>query len=323
VTQNPHRSVEETHAARYDAVLLIGFGAPDRSQDIRPFLAQLLKGRPVPPSRIEEVVYHYDAIGGGSPFNHRTMEQAVALREKLDRDGPRLPVYVGMRNWTPYLRDVLAEMSHAGVRRAVGVILAPHRSEASFDRYQTAVREAQQALGAAAPVVDYVASWHTHPLFIDAVAAQVSAAMAQLDASERESAHLIFTAHSIPTAMAAASGYAEQITDSARMVADALRHRSWSLAFQSRSGGPRDPWLEPDIGEVLRGLDGRPAVVVPIGFICDHVEVLYDLDIEAAAIASEAGVRMMRAATVGCDPRFIAMMADVIRRHRGDDHGTR
>jgi len=318
MTNNPDMLAKEQKPGPYDAVLLIAFGAPSRREEIRPFLAELLKGRPIPPSRVEEVVRHYDAIGGGSPFNQRTFEQAAALREKLDRDGPRLPVYVGMRNWTPYVRDVMAEMSQAGIRRVVGMILAPHRSEVSFERYQDSVREAQEVLGAATPQVDYVASWHDHPMFIDAVAAQAAAAIAQLDEAERSRAQLIFTAHSIPTPMAAVSGYVEQVTDSARLVANAIGHRSWSLAFQSRSGGPRDPWLEPDIAEVLRGLSGRPAVVVPIGFICDHVEVLYDLDIAAAAIAREAGVRMVRAATVGSDPRFIAMMADVIRRHIGE-----
>jgi len=306
---------------RYDAVLLIAFGAPSRAEDIRPFLAQLLKGRPVPPSRIEEVVHHYEAIGGGSPFNQRTMEQAAALRDKLEREGPQLPVYVGMRNWNPYLRDVLREMSEAGVRRAVGVVLAPHRSEASFDRYLVSVNEAHQALGESAPKVEYVAGWHKHPMFIDAVATQASAALAKLDAADRSRAKVIFTAHSIPTPMSTASGYAEQVTESAKLVADLLGRESWSVAFQSRSGSPRDPWLEPDIGEVLRGLGGRSTVTVPIGFVCDHVEVLYDLDIEAAAIARDSGVRMIRAATVGSDARFIAMLTDVIRHHIGEHEG--
>jgi ferrochelatase len=316
VTQPPQ--FRDEHGRRHDAVLLIAFGAPSRAEDIRPFLAQLLKGRPVPPSRVEEVVHHYEAIGGGSPFNQRTMEQAAALREKLEGDGPALPVYVGMRNWAPYLRDVLREMSEAGVRRALGVVLAPHRSEASFDRYQVSVSEARHALGGSAPEVDYAAGWYKHPMFIDAVAAQVSAALAKLDAADRSRAQVIFTAHSIPTPMSAASGYAEQVTESAKLVADLLGHESWSVAYQSRSGSPRDPWLGPDIGEVLRGLSGRPAVIVPVGFVCDHVEVLYDLDIEAVAIARDSGVRMVRAATVGSDARFIAMLADVIRRHVGE-----
>ncbi len=318
MTNNPDTRTNDQKTQPYDAVLMVAFGAASRREDIRPFLAELLKGRPIPPSRVDEVVLHYDAIGGGSPFNARTMEQAAALRDKLDRDGPRLAVYVGMRNWTPYVRDVMAEMARDGIKRAVGFILAPHRSEVSFERYQATVREAQDALGAAAPRVDYVAAWHNHPMFIDAVAAQASAAIAQLDAADRARAQIVFTAHSIPTPMAAASGYVEQVTDSARLVAAALGHQSWSLAFQSRSGSPREPWLEPDIAEVLRKLGGRPAVIVPVGFICDHVEVLYDLDIEAAAIAREAGVRMVRAATVGSDPRFVAMMADVIRRHIGE-----
>lgn len=295
-------------------MLLIGFGGPTRFEEVRPFLDNVLRGRGVPLGRYEEVVEHYRAVGGFSPYNQLTMRQAVALRAVLWREGPRIPVHVGMRNWTPYIPDTLAELVKGGARRLLGFIQAPHQSEASYERYQASVGAALDEMGADAPKIEYAGAWHNHPLFIAAVAGRASAAMAQLSAAERSSAQLIFTAHSIPIAMAAESPYVEQVTESARLVARSLGHHAWSLAFQSRSGDPRQPWLEPDIKDALRKLAGRPAVVVPIGFICDHVEVLYDLDIEAAAVARENAIHMLRADTVGDHPRFIEMMAAVIRR---------
>jgi ferrochelatase len=300
----------------HDAVLLIGFGGPTKPDEIRPFLDNVLRGRPVPPARVEEVVHHYQVIGGRSPFNELTMKQAAALRERLAVESPQIPVFVGMRNWAPYVEDTLREMAAAGITSAIGFILAPHRTEASWERYQQTVRDAQSALGPTAPNIDYVQTWHDHPLFIEAVADRVNAAMASLNDRERAEVQLIFTAHSIPVAMAANSPYVDQLTDSARLVADRIGHRSWSLAFQSRSGNPREPWLEPDINDALRKAGKRAAVVVPIGFICDHVEVLYDLDVEAAATARHAGIHMERALTVNDHPKFIQMMADVIRTHR-------
>jgi ferrochelatase len=197
----------------------------------------------------------------------------------------------------------------------LGFILAAHRCEASWERYQTAVGDARVKIGAEAPQVEYPPPWHLHPKFIEAVAERVGEAFARLNRSEAKSAELIFTAHSIPVAMDKASGYAEQISESATAVASRLGRESWTLAFQSRSGAPRDPWLEPDISEVIGKLDGRPAVVMPIGFLCDHVEVLYDLDVEAANVARECGVKMVRAATVGEHPAFMDMMAEILRQH--------
>ncbi len=247
------------------------------------------------------------------------MRQAAALRAELAREGAAIPVFVGMRNWDPYLADTMRAMAARGVRRAFGFIMAAYRSEASWERYQEDVREAREQAGATAPEFDYVGPWHDHPLFIRAVAARVSEAIERLNPAERPRAHLVFTAHSIPVAMAAASGYVDQLTDSARLVADALEdkfgRKSWMIAFQSRSGNPREPWLEPDIGDAIRKLGPRQAVVVPIGFLCDHVEVLYDLDVEVARIAREAGVRFERAPTVGDHPLFIQMMASVIRQY--------
>jgi protoporphyrin/coproporphyrin ferrochelatase len=298
--------------APYGAVILIGFGGPRSAAELRPFLDRVTAGRPISRERYEEVVHHYEAIGGRSPFNEITERQAAALRERLARAGLKIPVVVAMRNTSPWLEDALGGLGRSGVRRALGFVLAAHRCEASWDRYLRNVEEARERIGTAALVVDYLGEWHAHPLLIEAAADRVADALARLEPAARDRARLIFTAHSIPAAMAAASPYVEQLRESARLIAERLGLREWTLAFQSRSGSPRDPWLGPDVCDVLRGFTGRAAVVAPIGFICDHVEVLYDLDLEAARVAREADVTMVRAATVGEHPRFIEMMAELI-----------
>ncbi|HKN02092.1 MAG TPA: ferrochelatase [Candidatus Binataceae bacterium] len=306
-------------AGRCDAVLIVGFGGPTRSEEIRPFLDNVLRGRPVPRERYEEVVHHYELLGGRSPYNELTFRQADALRTELARGGSALPVEVGMRNWEPYVVDALVGLARAGVRRALGFIMAGYRSEASWERYQATVRAAREAIGPSAPEVEYPEPWHAHPKFIAATAARTSEALGRLAAGDRARAKLVFTAHSIPIAMAKESPYVEQLTESCGLVASKLGVGSWTLAFQSRSGSPRDPWLEPDIAGTLQKLGkGAIAVVMPIGFLTDHVEVLYDLDIEAARIAAESGVRMERAPTVGNHPEFIAMISEIVRGHLTD-----
>jgi len=297
------------------AVLLIGFGGPTRREEIRPFLDNILRGRPIPKERYEEVVHHYEVMGGRSPYNEHTMRQADALRARLRRDGIDIPVVVGMRNWEPYLIDTMRDLASRGTRRILGFILAAHRCEASWERYQVAADDAREKIGTDAPHLEYPEPWHAHPKFIEAVAERVSEAFARLDQSEAKRAELIFTAHSIPVPMDSASGYADQIRESAAAVASRLGRDSWTLAFQSRSGAPRDPWLEPDIAAAIRTLDGRLAVVMPIGFLCDHVEVLYDLDVEAAKTARECGAKMVRAGTVADHPAFIDMIAGIVRDH--------
>ncbi len=298
-----------------DAVLLVGFGGPTRRDDIRPFLDNILRGRPIPRERYEEVVHHYEVMGGRSPYNEHTMRQAEALRARLHRDGIDIPVVVGMRNWDPNLVEAMGELAANRAKRILGFILAAHRCEASWERYQIALDEARSKIGPDAPQIEYPAPWHSHPKFIEAVADRARDALAKLDQAEAKRAQLIFTAHSIPVPMADASGYADQIRESAMAVASRLGRDSHTLAFQSRSGTPRDPWLEPDISEVIGKLEGRPAVVVPIGFLCDHVEVLYDLDVEAAKTARDCGVRMARAGTVADHPAFIEMIADIVHLH--------
>jgi len=311
----------------FDAVLLISFGGPQGLDDIRPFLANVLRGRHIPPARIEEVAHHYELFSGVSPITDLTLRQAAGLQQRLERDGPCLPVYVGMRNWHPFLADTLREMAAAGARRAVGFILAPHRSYSSCEQYRHNVAAARREIrtsGGRDVEVTYVSDWHTHDGFISACAAHIQTARQALPEALRDGARLVFTAHSIPLSMATQSPYHAQLLESARLVAARLDVSEWALVFQSRSGRPQDPWLEPDICDYLRA--ERPTgltsvVLFPLGFVADHVEVLYDLDHEAAMVCSELGITMRRAAAVNDNPHFIDLMADMVRatveRYRG------
>jgi ferrochelatase len=304
----------------FDAVLIVSFGGPQGPDDIRPFLANVLRGRRVPPERVEAVARHYELFGGVSPITPITQRQADGLRRRLAESGHPLPVYVGMRNWHPLLADTLREMHDAGVRRAVGFIAAAQHSYSSCQQYRenvAAARAELKATGRGDVEVTYVGSWFDHPGFIAANAAHVRAAIDRLPEAVRSSARLVCTAHSIPTTMAERSRYREQLAETARLVAREAGLRDWTVVYQSRSGRPEDPWLEPDVCDYLRhehaqGL--RAAVLCPIGFVCDHIEVLYDLDREAADVCREIGLPMTRAEAVNDDPLFLDMMADVVRR---------
>jgi len=308
-------------SAPFDAVLLISFGGPQGLDDIRPFLANVLRGRRIPPERIEDVAHHYELFGGVSPLTQYTEEQADGLRRQIVARGLDLPVYVGMRNWTPLLPDVLAQMARDGVRRAIGVIAAAHRSYSSCTQYRQNVLQAREAVRADGqhPVeVTYVGDWHLHDGFLTAVADHVIRARDTLSPEQQRSARLVFTAHSVPTAMPGAETYRQQLHTSAAEVARRLGVNDWALVYQSRSGRPEDPWLEPDVNDYLRSehaKGGVSAVVIsPIGFVCDHVEVLYDLDHEARATCDALGLPMARAASVNAHPAFIETMADAVVR---------
>ena len=299
-----------------DAVLLIAFGGPDTPEDVRPFLANVTRGGPIPAARIAEVAHHYELIGGRSPLNELTFRQADLLRARLQGEGLPLPVYVGMRNWTPYLSETLAVMAADGMRSAVGLILSAHQTEASWGRYQENVAEARGRVGAGAPEVRYAPASFDRPGFVAAMADRVRAAFEAIPPAARAATPLVFTAHSVPVPMAEASPYVAQVIESSRCVAERLGHVRWSVVYQSRGGRPEDPWLAPDIGDELRRLaaaGARRVVVAPIGFVCDHVEVLYDLDVEARRIAAAQGIGFHRALTVGDHPAFISMLADLVR----------
>ena len=300
-----------------DSVLLIAFGGPERPEDIRPFLQNVAAGRPIPAERLEDVAHHYEAIGGCSPLNALTRRQADALRAALAAHDAALPVWVGMRNWHPYLHETLAEMKDRGRRRALAVILSSLQTEASWARYVEDVAAAREKVGPDAPEVVFAPPWSDHPRFLDAMAGRARAALEAVDPARRAAARLVFTAHSVPASMAAGSPYTAQLEAAARAIATRLGRAEWTLAYQSRSGSPRDRWLEPDVGDVIRALgrDGvRDVVVVPVGFVCDHVEVLYDLDVEARGVAEAAGVGFHRAAALNDHPDFIAMLADLVGR---------
>lgn len=304
----------------FDAVLIISFGGPQGLQDIRPFLANVLRGRRVAPERVEEVAHHYELFDGVSPLTDITRRQAEGLRTRLAAAGHPLPVYIGMRNWHPFLADTFREMRAAGVRRVIGFIAAAQHSYSSCQQYRENVAAARRELradGGGDIDVTYVDSWFDHPLFVAANAAHVRAAAERLPAAARGAARLVFTAHSIPVPMAERSRYREQLEESARRVAAAAGFADWALVYQSRSGRPEDPWLGPDVCEYLRAERARglsAVVLCPIGFVCDHIEVLYDLDREAAEVCRAAALPMARAESVNADPLFLDMIADLVLR---------
>jgi ferrochelatase len=298
-----------------DAVLLIAFGGPTAPHEIRPFLEIVTRGRRIPPERLGDVARHYEQMPGGrSPLNDLTRAQADALVRALQEKGPALPVYVGMRNWHPFLHETLAELATRGARRVLGIILSSLRTEASWERYEQDVAEAR-ARTPGAPDVVFAPYWGASPGFLTAVADRARVALEAIAPEQRSWTPLIFTAHSLPVAMSESSPYVADFTVASHAVADRLGHHRFSLAYQSRSGNPRDPWLEPDINQALRSyaVDERDVVVVPIGFVCDHVEVLYDLDVVARGVATGLGLRLHRAPTVNDHPEFITMLADLVR----------
>jgi ferrochelatase len=306
----------------FQAVLLIAFGGPQGPGDVRPFLQNVLRGRRVAPERVEAVARHYDLFGGVSPITTITNAQARGLRARLESGGPPLAVHVGMRNWHPFLAETLEKMASEGVERAIGVILAAHRSYSSCLQYKEHVEDARRELrtrGIRAPEVYYVGDWYAHAGFIEAHARHIAAARDRLPDSLRDRSRVVFTAHSIPVAMAQRYPYEEQLLETARLTAARLGCKDWALVFQSRSGRPEDPWLEPDVCEYLRVEKERglaAAVLAPIGFVADHIEVLYDLDREAAEVCRAIDLPMTRSEAPNDDPLFIDVLADAVTQVR-------
>ncbi|KPK27126.1 MAG: hypothetical protein AMK69_10930 [Nitrospira bacterium SG8_3] len=299
----------------FGAVLMIAFGGPERPEDVRPFLTRVTRGR-VPAERLEAVARHYELFGGKSPVNEATFRQTEALKTTLKDQGMPLAVYVGMRNWHPLLVDTVQQMSRDGVTRAVGVILSVYQSTSSWDQYQGDVANAI-AEGGVDLSVAYTEPLFDQPGFIKTVTTRVKECLEEIPPREREAAHVLFTAHSLPHSDPQVEVYAKQVDHSATSVAAALAHENWQVAYQSRSGRPHDPWLEPDVKDVLRDLGVRGVkhvVAVPIGFVCDNIEVLYDLDIDAMETARQVGITFLRAKTVNDDQGFIDALAALVTR---------
>jgi protoporphyrin/coproporphyrin ferrochelatase len=318
----------------YDAFLLVSFGGPEGPDDVIPFLENVTRGRRIPPERLAEVAEHYYAFGGVSPINQQCRDLLTAIGKDFAADGVDQPLYWGNRNWEPYLTDTVRAMAADGVKRAIAFVTSAYGSYSSCGQYLDDIERARAEVGAGAPVIDKIRHYFNHPGFIEPLVTSTLAALGRLPDGIRDGAHLVFTAHSIPETMAAASGpadqnpsgapepgrYVTQLTEAARLVGERVAAHAgehpWRLVYQSRSGPPAQPWLGPDVGDHLEELaaDGaKAAVLVPVGFVSDHMEVRHDLDVEAKDTAARLGLPMERAATPGTDPRFVAMITSLVR----------
>jgi ferrochelatase len=308
----------------YDAFLLVSFGGPEGPDDVMPFLENVTRGRGIPPERLAGVAEHYRAFGGISPLNQQCRDLLAAVQADFRARGLPLPLYWGNRNWAPYLADTVRAMADDGVRRAVAFVTSAYSSYSGCRQYLDDIERARAAAGREAPRIDKIRRFFNHPGFIEPFADRVRAALATLPAEVREEAHLVFTAHSVPVAMADASGpggggrYVAELTEAARLVAERAGGGThpWTLAYQSRSGPPSQPWLEPDVCDHLAELaksGTRAVVVTPVGFVSDHMEVRHDLDVEAARCAEALGLAFARAATPGTHPGFVSMVTELVR----------
>ena len=301
---------------KYDAILVTSFGGPEQPADVMPFLENVLRGKNVPRERMLEVAEHYYQFGGKSPINDQNRQLISALEAELAENGPRLPVYWGNRNWHPMLADTLRQMKADGIHRALAFVTSAYSSYSSCRQYREDIARAQEAVTEGAPVVDKIRVFHNHPGFIEASADRIQKAFDQIPEPRQPTAQLIYTAHSIPMGMSATSDYEAQLKETARLVAELVGRKSWRLAYQSRSGPPSQPWLEPSILDCLREVrqngETTDVVIVPIGFVSDHMEIIFDLDTEARQLCEELGIHMVRAATVGTHPRFIRMIRELV-----------
>jgi len=301
----------------HDAVLVVSFGGPEGPDDVVPFLENVLRGKNVPRERMLEVARHYDLFGGVSPANAQNRALVAALIDELNAYGPRLPVYWGNRAWHPLLADALARMRDDGIRNALAMVTSAYSSYSGCRQYLEDIERARAEVGAKSPQVAKLRVFYNHPGFVEAMIERTESAFDEIpDTGRRRAARLIFTAHSLPTAMADACPYVDQVTEACRLVSEGLAHDRWQLAYQNRSGPPSQPWLEPDVCDVLRQLakagSERDVVIAPIGFLSDHVEVVYELDIRAKQLCDQLGLHMVRAGTVGTHPRFVRMIRELI-----------
>ncbi|MEZ6033783.1 MAG: ferrochelatase [Planctomycetaceae bacterium] len=311
-------------AMPYDAILVLSFGGPEKREDVIPFLENVLRGKPVPRERLLEVAEHYYHFDGISPINEQCRTLIAALRTELDAHDIQLPVYWGNRNWEPYLNESVIRMKRDGVKRALTYVTSGFSCYSGCRQYRENIAAALAQPEAAGLQIDKLRVFYNHPDFIAVVAEQVKMALQQFAADSRDAVHIAFTAHSIPRSMADTSDYEKQLREACRLVTESLQLEPsrWKLVYQSRSGRPQDPWLEPDIIDHLRDCKAagiNQVVISPIGFLSDHMEVMYDLDDEAQRFCQGAGVSMFRAGTPGSHPQFVSMIRKLIQERI---HGT-
>jgi len=300
----------------YDAILIVSFGGPESTEDVIPFLENVLRGRNVPRERMLAVAEHYYHFGGKSPINQQTRELIAAVENELALHGPKLPVYWGNRNWHPLLPDTLRKMQEDGIQRALAFVTSAYSSYSGCRQYREDIARAQGEVGPGATKIDKVRAFFNHPGYIDATEDRLRDALLQLPGNARENMQIVYVAHSIPSSMANTCDYVRQLEEVRKLVSARLGVTNDALVYQSRSGSPGQPWLEPDILDYLREVKARDlasaVVLAPISFISDHMEVLYDLDIEARQLCDSLSLPMARARTVGVHPKFIAAIRELI-----------
>lgn len=300
----------------YDAVLIVSFGGPESRDEVIPFLETVLRGRNIPRERLLAVAEHYYHFEGKSPINQQTRELIAELESMLKSLGPALPIYWGNRNWHPFLSDTLRKMKEDGIRRAIGFVTSAYSSYSGCRQYREDIARAQHEVGSGAPEVDKIRPFFNHPAFVEATVERVRDAMRALPARAQHNVQIVYVAHSIPLSMANTSDYEKQLEEMRRLVSLTLEHKNDALVYQSRSGAPGQPWLEPDILDYLRQVKAQnlasAVVLAPISFISDHMEVLYDLDVEARQLCLSLDLPMTRAGTAGLHPKFIGMIRELI-----------
>jgi ferrochelatase len=311
----------------YDAILVLSFGGPESKEEVIPFLENVLRGRNVPRERMLAVAEHYYHFEGKSPINQQARDLITALEAELRKNGPKLPIYWGNRNWHPLLTDSLRKMKDDGIRRALAFVTSAYSSYSGCRQYREDIARAQNEVGPGAPQVDKLRAFFNHPGFIESTIERVGDALRAVPADARENVQLVYTAHSIPMSMANTSDYVMQLEEVRRLISSALGQANDALVYQSRSGAPGQPWLEPDILDYLREVKAKDlasaVVLAPIGFTSDHMEVLYDLDVEARQLCDSLGLPMTRAKTVGIHPKFIGMIRELIEERINPNHERR
>ncbi len=300
----------------FDALLVVSFGGPNGPDDVMPFLENVLRGKNVPRERMLEVSEHYQHFGGASPINAQNLALIEAVKKDLAANGIDLPVYWGNRNWHPMLADTLEQMKKDGIKKSLAFFTSIFSCYSGCRQYRENIIEAQEQVGPEAPEVHKLRMAFNHPLYIGASADRVQKALDQIPESRRSAARVVFTAHSIPLSMAENCKYETQLTEASRLIMEAIGDNPWDLVYQSRSGPPQQPWLEPDICDHIQSLHDaggtEDIVIMPVGFVSDHMEVMFDLDTEAMDLCKELSINMVRAGSVGVHPQFVSMISQLI-----------